>query len=110
MNERERLPDHRRGFTEAFDFDGLRCVATFGFFADGKLAEVFLRAGRPGSAADIACHYFAVTLSIALQHGVPLHTIRHALERLDDGRGAGPLGRALDLLDRPGGCNADRRI
>jgi hypothetical protein len=36
--------------------------------------------------------------SIALQHGVPLETIRRALLRDASGRASGPLGVALDLI------------
>ena len=38
-------------------------------------------------------------MSIALQHGVPIETIRRALLRNRDGSACGPLGTALDLLD-----------
>jgi hypothetical protein len=110
MTRRKRLPNRRESVTEEFNLAGLRCVTTFGFYSDGKLAEIFLRAGKPGSAADIAAHDSAVTASLALQFGVPAEAIRHALERLSDGSGAGPLGRALDLLDGPGGLDANASI
>jgi hypothetical protein len=60
---------------------------------------LFLRAGKTGSSAEIAAHDGAIILSIALQYGVPVNAIRHALLKLPDGSAAGPLGRALDIIE-----------
>ena len=38
-------------------------------------------------------------MSLALQHGVSVDTLRHAITRLDDGAAAGPLGKVLDAFD-----------
>jgi hypothetical protein len=54
--------------------------------------------GKCGSDADTAARDGAVVASIALQYGVPLEVIRHALMRNRDGSACGPLGAALDLL------------
>jgi hypothetical protein len=40
-----------------------------------------------------------VVASLALQHGVPLETIRRALMRDARGNANGPLGAALDMID-----------
>jgi len=40
----------------------------------------------------------AVVCSIALQHGVPVEVIRHALLRDSQDRAASPLGAALDAI------------
>jgi hypothetical protein len=40
----------------------------------------------------------AVLCSIALQHGVPLDVLRHALMRDAQGRTIGPLGVVLDRI------------
>jgi hypothetical protein len=85
--------------TFEFDLDGMHFVASAGFFETGGLAELFLRAGKPGSAVEVASHDAAVVVSLALQFGTPLNAIRKALTKLPDGTAAGPLGRALDMLE-----------
>ncbi len=42
--------------------------------------------------------------SIALQFGVPLDVLRHALMRDGQGRPSGPLGTALDLIAKQEGA------
>jgi hypothetical protein len=96
---RERLP-HRRehtviNFTTA---DGFRYIAGIGYFDDGRLAEIFLNAEKVGTAIETAARDSAVVASLALQHGVPADTIRHALTRNSNGAASGPLGKLLDLL------------
>jgi hypothetical protein len=82
-----------------FDCDGLACRAQFSFFADGEPAELFLDVGKVGSAASIAAHDGAISASLAMQFGVDSQTLAHALQRLRDGRAAGPIGKAFDLLE-----------
>ena len=95
---REPLPHRRPCRTFAFLRDGHAFTATVGFFRDGRPAEVFMSTGKPGAALDTTCRDAAVAVSIALQHGTPAETLRHAMTRLDDGSAAGPLGRLLDLI------------
>jgi hypothetical protein len=73
-------------------------VASICRFSNGTLAEIFLSNHKCGSGADTAAKDSAVVCSIALQHGVPLETIRRALLRDSQGRANGPLGAALDML------------
>lgn len=96
--ERERLAN-RRG-SETFDFEcgNFHYVATISRFADGRLAEIFIGNGKAGSSLDTAAKDSAVVCSIALQHGVPLDVIRHALLRDARGVASSPLGVALDRL------------
>jgi hypothetical protein len=51
----------------------------------------------------------AITASIALQHGVPIETLRHALMRDSRGKPSGPLGVVLDLLAQEEGPYERRR-
>jgi hypothetical protein len=95
MNARTRLPNRRA--SENFSF-GCGRIATVSFFPDGSLAEVFLNVGKAGSDIDSAAKDSAVVASIALQHGVPLGTITHALLRDPHGRASSPLGISLDTL------------
>jgi hypothetical protein len=98
MSERRRLPNRRHAETFELEVGGLRYTATIGRFSDGTAAEIFLTNGKAGSDSDTAARDSAVVASIALQYGVPLDVIRHALMRNRDGSASGPLGRALDYL------------
>jgi hypothetical protein len=98
MTGRERLPNRRLAETFNIQVGGLRYIVSIGRFSDGRLAELFITNGKAGSDSDTAARDSAVVASIALQHGVPLKVIRHALMRNRDGSACGPLGVALDLL------------
>jgi hypothetical protein len=93
MSERERLPDRRTAELVDFTHAGRRWTASFGRFADGRLAELFID-GRKESAIVEQAKESAIITSLALQSGCPLATLRHALA----GRDAGPLGAALALV------------
>lgn len=105
MTTRRTLPNRRPLETFTFELDGMRYTASAGFFETGGLAELFLRAGKPGCAIEVASHDAAVVVSLALQFGTPLNAIRKALTKLPDGAAAGPLGRALDLIEEIGACH-----
>jgi hypothetical protein len=95
---RRRLPNRRSSSQVAFECNGLRYIATVLFFPDGALAEIFLSNAKASSHSDSAAKDSAVVASLALQFGVPLETIRHALLRDSRGVASSPLGAALDLL------------
>jgi hypothetical protein len=98
MTARHRLPNRRS--SETFDLvsQDLRFTATVSRFADGRVAEIFLQNHKAGSAAGVNAQDAAVVCSLALQHGVPLETIRRALMRDSRGRASGPLAVTLDLI------------
>jgi ribonucleoside-diphosphate reductase alpha chain len=98
MSTRNRLPNRRRA--ESFDLEvgGLRYTATVGRFPNGTIGELFLNNHKSNSSADTAARDSAIVLSIALQHGADLETIRQALCRDSQGCASGPLGLALDLI------------
>jgi hypothetical protein len=100
---RRRLPNRRASQTFDFICGNFHYVATVSFFNDGRLAEIFIGNGKAGSGTDTAAKDSAVVASIALQHGVPLDVIRHALLRDARGVASSPLGEALDLLSRNAG-------
>jgi hypothetical protein len=99
---RTRLPNRRASETFDITAGGLNYRATVSRFVDGRVAEVFITNHKVGSHADTAAKDSAVVCSIALQFGVPLEVIRHALMRDSQGRPNGPLGVALDLLAADG--------
>jgi hypothetical protein len=91
---RERLPNRRPAELIDFVHAGREWTATVGRFADGRVAEVFLRAGKDSDLARLA-EESAIVASLALQHGCDIATIRHLIEST----GAGPLSTVLDLID-----------
>jgi hypothetical protein len=97
-------PENRRpSETLRFEHDGHRYFATIGFAnlddrLRGKISEVFMDAGKPGSSVQHMARDGAVILSLALQHGCPIDVLRRAVTRLDDGSPAGPFGKILDLI------------
>ncbi len=95
---RIRIPNRRQA--EAFDIehDGIRYRASISRNEDGEVLAALLDAGKPGSALQAMARDAAVLTSLALQFGAPIHTLRHAVTRLDDGKAAGPLGSLLDAL------------
>ena len=95
---RTRLPNRRPSTTFAVECNGLSYLATISQFADGRLAEIFISNARAGSHSDSAAKDAAVVCSMALQHGIPVELIRHALLRDSHGRASSPLGAALDLI------------
>ena len=97
---RIRISNRRPSTTFAFDHGSHRYVATVSYFPTetDEIAEIFLGNGRVGSDLDAAAKDSAVVCSIALQYGVPLNVIRHALLRDPRGTASSPLGHALDLL------------
>ena len=99
MTARRRLPNRRASITFEVESQGLTFTCSVSWFADGSLAEIFLQNHKAGSMAGINAQDAAVVCSLALQHGVPLETIRRALMRDPQGRPSGPLGVALDLAD-----------
>jgi hypothetical protein len=98
MTARRRLPNRRASVSFNFEVAGLRYSCTASKFDDGQIGEIFLNNHKTNSAADCNARDSAVVASLALQHGVPLDTIRKALMRDSRGRASGPLGEALDLI------------
>jgi hypothetical protein len=98
MSERERLPNRRASQQINFERNSLRYTAIASFFPDGRLAEIFLSHRKAGSHGDSAAKDSGVVCSIAVQYGVPVGVIRHALLRDSRGVASSPLGVALDIV------------
>ena len=98
MTARERLPNRRRCETVEFTHAGLAFTACAGFYPNGKIAELFLSSNKPGSPIEAIARDAAVTVSIALQFGADLATIRASLTKDYDGSPATLLGANLDCL------------
>lgn len=99
---RRSLPDRRPSETLEFEHEGHRYRGSVSYDRSGQPLEVFLTTGKPGTGVETVSRDAAVAVSLALQHGTPLETLRKAITRLDDGRPAGPLGVLLDAVARGG--------
>jgi hypothetical protein len=95
---RERLPDRRANQSFTFELNGLRFTATVSCFDDGRLGELFLNNHKFGNQSDTNARDAAILLSLALQHGAEIETIRRALCRDSQGRALGPIAAALDII------------
>jgi hypothetical protein len=94
MTARRRLPNRRASTSFAFECGPHHYIATISYFpGTDQLAEIFLGNDHAGSDIDAAAKDSAVVASIALQHGVPVDVIRHALLRDAQGRAASPPRR-----------------
>jgi hypothetical protein len=98
MSERQRLPHRRDSESFNIEVNGRKYRCTISRFPDGRLAEIFIGNNKADSDSDCAAKDASVVASIALQYGVPLDVLRHALMRDSKGKPNGPLGVALDLI------------
>lgn len=75
VGSRERLPDTRSSETHRFVIAGHKGYLTYSAYEDGRLAEIFVRMAKQGSTLAGLLDAFALSISIALQHGVPLQLL-----------------------------------
>ena len=72
---RRRLPDERRAITHKFTVNGHKGYLTVGLYDNGSPGEIFLVMAKEGSTISGLMDVLATSVSIALQHGVPLGTL-----------------------------------
>ncbi|MDB5597403.1 MAG: hypothetical protein JWM36_4364 [Hyphomicrobiales bacterium] len=96
--KRETLPSRRTHELFRFEHGGISYTAGVGHFSDGRVAEIFIDCLKNTSDAAALARDAAVVLSLALQHGVAIASLRDAITRLQDGQPAGLVGRLLDIL------------
>jgi hypothetical protein len=96
---RRQLPQRRLAETFDVEIAGLRYKATVGYFADRTPAELFVSNHKSGNASDVAARDAGILVSLCLQFGVPIATIRHAISRNGDGTASGVIGAVLDKID-----------
>ena len=94
---RNRLKDRRAHWLYRFECDGQSYTGGIGRFEDGRIAEIFINGSKVGTAAEANAQDAAIVASLALQHGCPLETIRHALGR--SGGNGGPLATLLKVVE-----------
>jgi len=71
---RERLPRRRRSNTFAFRVADCEGYVTVGEYDDGRPGEVFMKVSKQGSTLAGIMDAFSISVSLGLQHGVPLAT------------------------------------
>ncbi|MGC1239467.1 MAG: vitamin B12-dependent ribonucleotide reductase [Acidimicrobiales bacterium] len=71
---RERLPRRRRSSTFAFRVADCEGYVTVGEYEDGRPGEVFIKVAKQGSTLAGIMDAFSISISLGLQHGVPLET------------------------------------
>jgi ribonucleoside-diphosphate reductase alpha chain len=69
---RHRLPKKRRGFTQEASVGGHKVFLRTGEYDDGSLGEIFIDMHKEGAAFRSLMNCFAISVSMGLQHGVPL--------------------------------------
>src|ERR1700756_5764768 len=69
---RNRLPEERASITHKFAIAGHEGYITVGLYPDGSPGEIFIKMAKEGSTVSGLMDSFALAVSIALQHGVPL--------------------------------------
>lgn len=77
---REKLPNVRRSMTHKVNIGGHAVYLHAGFYPDGRLGEIFLDIGGEGSTMALFMNALARSVSIGLQHGIPLGTFVEAFE------------------------------
>ncbi len=72
LAKRRRLPDRRAGYTQKARIGNHKIYIRTGEYEDGTLGEIFLDMHKEGAAFRSMMNCFAIAVSIAFQHGVPL--------------------------------------
>ena len=100
---RHRLPDERNAVTHKFSIAGHEGYITVGLYPTGQPGEIFIKMAKEGSTISGLMDSFATSVSIALQHGVPLKVLceKFAHTRFEPSGWTGneQIGYAKSLMD-----------
>ncbi len=69
---RQRLPYRRAGYTQKVKIGGQSVYLRTGEYDNGQIGEIFVDMHREGAAFRSLMNCFAISISLGLQHGVPL--------------------------------------
>ncbi len=70
--KRRKLPYRRTGYTQKAKINGQSVYLRTGEYDNGQLGEIFIDMHREGAAFRSLINCFAISISLGLQHGVPL--------------------------------------
>jgi ribonucleoside-diphosphate reductase alpha chain len=73
--QRRKLPNERKSITHKFAIGGHEGYLTVGMYDDGTPGEIFIKMAKEGSTLSGIMDAFALSVSIALQYGVPLRAL-----------------------------------
>ena len=100
---RHRLPEERASITHKFSIAGHEGYITVGLYPTGQPGEIFIKMAKEGSTVSGLMDSFATSISIALQHGVPLKVLceKFAHTRFEPSGWTGnpQIGYAKSLMD-----------
>ena len=100
---RHRLQDERASITHKFSIAGHEGYITVGLYPSGQPGEIFIKMAKEGSTVSGLMDSFATSISIALQHGVPLKVLceKFAHTRFEPSGWTGnpQIGFAKSLMD-----------
>jgi ribonucleoside-diphosphate reductase alpha chain len=71
---RHRLPKKRRGFTQEARIGGHKVFLRTGEYQNHEIGEIFIDMHKEGAAFRSLMNCFAISVSMGLQHGVPLQS------------------------------------
>jgi ribonucleoside-diphosphate reductase alpha chain len=71
---RKRLPDERKSITKTLNL-GIEIEITVGLYEDGTPGELWVSMAKEGSTLSGVFDAFSIAVSLALQHGVPVHAL-----------------------------------
>src|SRR5262249_11749126 len=72
---RHHMPDERISLTHKFSLAGHEGYITVGLYQNGQPGEIFIRMAKEGSTVSGLMDVFATSISLSLQHGVPLKVL-----------------------------------
>jgi ribonucleoside-diphosphate reductase alpha chain len=100
---RHRLPEERASVTHKFSIAGHEGYITVGLYPTGQPGEIFIKMAKEGSTVSGLMDAFATSISLALQHGVPLKVLceKFAHTRFEPSGWTGneQIGYAKSLMD-----------
>lgn len=72
VSGRQRLPNRRGGYTQKCKIGGQSVYLRTGEYDNGQIGEIFIDMHKEGAAFRSLLNCFAISISLGLQHGVPL--------------------------------------
>ena len=100
---RHRLQDERASITHKFSIAGHEGYITVGLYPSGQPGEIFIKMAKEGSTVSGLMDAFATSISLALQHGVPLKLLceKFAHTRFEPSGWTGneQIGYAKSIMD-----------
>jgi ribonucleoside-diphosphate reductase alpha chain len=100
---RHRLQDERASVTHKLSIAGHEGYITVGLYPTGQPGEIFIKMAKEGSTVSGLMDAFATSISLALQHGVPLKVLceKFAHTRFEPSGWTGneQIGYAKSLMD-----------